>query len=370
MIIILFLTALVLAYANGANDNFKATATVYGSDTLSYRGSLSLATVAQITGSVVSVLVAWSLVKTFGGKGLVPDAVVANPHFLVAVGIGAAGTVLIATRAGIPISTTHALIGGLVGAGYALAPGELNTSVLGKKYFVPLLTSPLLALGGAAVIYPIARLFRKVLRVEETTCLCVGETYEPVMVTPEGAYLSKATGLTIEVSRAGTCERRYMGSVFGLSAQSLLASLHKSSAFALGFARGLNDTPKVLALLVAATWTGLGTGPSLIALAGAMALGGVLHSRRLAQTMGKNITAMNQGQGFVANAVSSTLVIGASLMGSPVSTTHVSNGALFGISLWSGRSSKKLIAGIVLAWIATLPIGAAIAFAIARTAGG
>ena len=58
MIGLLLLTVLALAYANGANDNFKATATIYGSETLGYRGALALATVAQVLGSVASVFVA------------------------------------------------------------------------------------------------------------------------------------------------------------------------------------------------------------------------------------------------------------------------------------------------------------------------
>ena len=72
------------------------------------------------------------------------DTTVANPAFLVAVAVGAAGTVLLATRLGLPVSTTHALIGGLVGAGLALAPAELAWSSLTDRLLLPLLLSPLL----------------------------------------------------------------------------------------------------------------------------------------------------------------------------------------------------------------------------------
>ena len=165
--LILFLAALLLAYANGANDNFKATATVFGSNILGYRSSLLLASVAQLCGSASSLFLASALVRTFGGKGLVPDSVVADPAFILAVAIGGAFTVLIATRTGIPVSTTHALIGGLVGAGLALAsPGDFNAQALGQKYFLPLLLSPLMALGGAAVIYPPLSWLRRKLNLE------------------------------------------------------------------------------------------------------------------------------------------------------------------------------------------------------------
>ena len=116
LIAFLLLAALALAFANGANDNFKATATLYGSGNLAYDPARRLATVAQISGSLASVIWAQALLRAFGGKGLVPDSVVGDPTFLAAVGAGAAVTVLFATRIGLPISTTHALVGGLAGA--------------------------------------------------------------------------------------------------------------------------------------------------------------------------------------------------------------------------------------------------------------
>ena len=90
---------LFLAFANGANDNFKGFATVWGSATLNYRKALIIATIAAIAGSLLSVLLAHGLVKQFSGKGLVADKIVALPAFALAVGVGAAAAVLIATRA-------------------------------------------------------------------------------------------------------------------------------------------------------------------------------------------------------------------------------------------------------------------------------
>jgi PiT family inorganic phosphate transporter len=104
----------------------------------------------------------------------------------------------------------------------------------------------------------------------------------------------------------------------------------------------------------------------LAALALAMLFGGILHSRKLAETLGKNITTLNRGQGLAANVVSSTLVIVASLMGSPVSTTHVSTGAIFGVGIWQRQISWKVAGGIVLAWVATFPLDASIALVVAR----
>ena len=110
----IILIGLLLAWGNGANDNFKGVATLLGSGTTSYRGALIWATVTTGLGSMTALLVARQLLSAFSGEGLVPAHVVADPIFPAAVALAAGLTVLAATRLGFPISTTHALIGGLV----------------------------------------------------------------------------------------------------------------------------------------------------------------------------------------------------------------------------------------------------------------
>ena len=362
---ILLLSVVLLAYANGANDNFKAVATLYGSSTLTFRASLVVATVAQVLGSVASVVLAGVLLHAFGGKGLVPDEVAANSTFLIAVGVGAAATVLIATRMGLPISTTHALVGGLAGAGLALASSEMIWSGLATRFVTPLLVSPLLATVAAGGLYPLASRIRKRMGIGAATCLCVGREVTPVSVTPAGMIVTGASGLRLTIAESEQCMIRYTGSFCGFTAERLVDVLHLISGTALGFARGLNDTPKIMGLVIGAAWSGLNPRVALVVIAVVMALGGVLHSARIARTMGKRITAMNTGQGLLANVVASSLVIGASLAGFPVSTTHVSTGAIFGISLWTGQSNRMVVAGIVASWVITLPMAAVIAYTVA-----
>src|SRR5438105_9945407 len=94
---IVLLAVFCVAYANGANDNFKGVATLFGSGTTNYRKALAWATVTTFAGSLLALLLAHGLVNTFKGKGLVPDVVTTEPAFLVAVSLGAAFTVLLAT---------------------------------------------------------------------------------------------------------------------------------------------------------------------------------------------------------------------------------------------------------------------------------
>lgn len=155
------------------------------------------------------------------------------------------------------------------------------------------------------------------------------------------------------------CSRRFGGRMFGLEAGAVLDGCHFLSTGAVGFARGLNDTPKIMALLVAESVLPL-QGIVLL-VAGAMALGGICNARKVAETMSLRITAMNPGQGFTANLVTAALVLTASVFGLPVSTTHVSVGALFGLGAATGTARRRTILTIVLAWVTTLPLAALLA---------
>lgn len=359
MTLFLLLAAVMfLAYANGANDNFKGVSTLFGSRTVGYKKALVWATLTTFAGSMTAVALAGELVKTFSGKGLVPDGLTAQPAFLLAVALGAALTVFLATRSGLPISTTHALTGSLVGAAL-VAAGSVNLAKLGEKFFMPLAVSPLLSFMITAAAYPLLRRFRLAMGVEREMCLCIEpDMPQSVRMQPNGTAVVKATGVVLTVGQLQSCIQRYQGSVFGFDAQRVLDGLHFLSAGAVGFARGLNDTPKIVALLVAAAALRLPTAATLLLIAAAMALGGLLSARKVASTLSEKITPMNHGQGFTANLTTSLLVLFASRFGFPVSTTHVSCGSLFGLGAVTGGARWKMIRTIVLSWVGTLPAAA------------
>jgi PiT family inorganic phosphate transporter len=350
---------LFLAYSNGANDNFKGVATLFGSGTCTYRTALAWATVTTLSGSLLALVLARGLVETFKGKGLVPDAVTSQPAFVLAVALGAALTVLLATLTGLPVSTTHALTGGLVGAGVLAAAGDVKFAALGTSFLLPLFFSPVAALVLTVAIYPLFRWARRRSGVSNVSYVCIGASYEEVAAQPDGSLMLVKTGVAVEVGTAPECVQRYQGRVLGLEVGRLLDGFHYLSGGAVGFARGLNDTPKIVALLLAGEAVGPNIGLALVAVA--MAVGGVLNARRVAETMSKKITRMSPGQGFSANLITSLLVAGASRLGLPVSTTHVSVGSLIGIGVVSGTARARMVLTILLAWVTTLPLGAALA---------
>jgi inorganic phosphate transporter, PiT family len=345
---------LFVAYANGANDNFKGVATLFGSGVADYHRALWWATATTLAGSVAAVFLATRLISVFQGKGLVPDNLIQSPDFLASVVLGAAITVMAATRIGMPISTTHSLTGALLGGGVAAAGFHLNVGTLFQSFFLPLLISPLIAVALSFLLYPLFRAALRCAGAGQQTCVCVGNEVVPAMVTPEGHTLSSAWGpLRVIVGQEARCVQRLTGSMLGINVQRLIDYGHYCSAGAVSFARGLNDTPKIVALGIAAGALGLEGSIGWVAIL--MAAGGLLNARRVAETVSKRITAMEADQGFLANLVTSFLVIFASKWGMPVSTTHVSCGSLFGIGAVNGQAQWGVVRNIVLAWVLTLP---------------
>jgi PiT family inorganic phosphate transporter len=357
--IVILLAGLCVAYANGANDNFKGVATLFGSGTTNFRRALIWATATTFLGSLAAFALAGSLMQSFSGKGLVDDAIAAQPAFTGSVALGAGLTVLLATRFGMPISTTHSLVGALIGSGW-IAGSALSLSNLGSMFLLPLLVSPIMAIVVTGMIYPILRFTRRRLGVTRDICLCVGnETIEIMPANLHAVALQRAEQLTATLGDTVTCQSRYKGHVMGISAGDALDRAHFFSSGIVSFARGLNDTPKIAAILLVAPFLGVSTS---LAIVGTMiAIGGLISARRVAETMSQRITTMNHGQGFTANVVTALIVIGASRWGLPVSTTHVSCGSLFGIGAVTGQAHKNTIASILLAWFVTLPMAGGLA---------
>ena len=353
---LLFISACFLAYSNGANDNFKGVATLFGSGTTNYKKAINWATITTFSGSVAAIFLANELVKNFSGKGLVPNELITMPIFAISIAFGAALTVFIATKIGMPISTTHSLVGALFGAGVMAVGSQFNFEKLGGTFLMPLIVSPLMAALISLIAYLIFRYFRKRLGITKKTSLNIHEkeTASVASLNMDAAATLK-TKKTIEAKIENTLDT-YDGHILGLSSQKVLDSLHYVSSGVVSFARGLNDTPKIVGLLLIINAIDIKW--SMIIIATVMAIGGLINSKKVGITMSKKITPMNSGQGFTANMVTGLLVTTASIHGLPVSTTHVSVGSIFGIGTITKKADYKMIGKILLSWLLTLPMAA------------
>ena len=301
---LIIVAALAVAYANGANANFKGVASLFGSGTTGYWPSVQWATLATAAGCAVALLGSSAMLQAFSGKGLVPGDLAAQPMFLFAVAAGAGLANLLATRLGFPVSTTHMSIGGLIGAGSAARPDALNYATLWDTFAKPLLLAPFAAVVVGAVLYRVLK---------------------PLKLAPD--------------HRTKT-----------------LDALHFLSAGAVCFARGMNDTPKMAALLAGVAT--LSTRNAMLLITVFIVIGGLISAKHVADTLAHKITDMNPGQGFTANLATATLVILGTLKGLPLSTTHVSVGALPGIGITTRQAKWKTVIPVLLAWIVTLPSAA------------
>ena len=361
----LFVLLLALAFANGTNDVSKAIATLVGSGITNYQTAIVWGTVWTVLGACASGLVASAMVKTFS-SGLIAPGTATPPALALAVLTGAMIWVLIATRTGLPVSTTHALTGAIVGGGLAAFMGdELIWAAIAKKIALPLFLSPPLAFALSCLFHPALRM---VAARWEGACLCLLPASR-ALVTIDAKGMTRTLFQTTRLGQPvvavpSHCDRAGLrGITIGLD------SIHWISSGLASFARGVNDAPKIAAMVllgsVGAAWPSaqfqVGT---FVAVALAMGLGSYLGGLRVTEVLAEKVTTMDHAEGLSANLTTSSLVLVSATMGLPVSTTHVSSSAIIGIGLLKGVTTVRwrTVRDMVLAWIVTLPAAGILAW--------
>jgi PiT family inorganic phosphate transporter len=340
--------AAVLAFANGANDVSKGVATLAGSGRTSYRTAIAWGTWWTLAGCLASLVISIGLVKTFT-SGLVASAVLSSATFPLAIALAAAAWVLFASKTALPVSTTHALTGAIVGAALVMGgAGSVKWGALLSAIAAPLALSPLVS---AAIGYGLQATARRA----SPACICVRQEISPVGVQPGGA-MTGALAPRI-VARIDGCPADHGPRLIPA------AFLHWGSAAALSFARGVNDNVKIAAIAALGT-TAVG-GPlwtAFAATAVAMTLGGYLAGLAVTKTLGERVVKMDQDTGLAAALVAAGLVMAASFYTLPVSTTHVSTGAIVGAGLRQDRRAVDWtrVWSLIGAWVGTLPLAAAL----------
>jgi PiT family inorganic phosphate transporter len=310
---VLIVLALGFTFLNGFNDSAAIVATMVASGALTPRRALLLAGLAEFAGPLLfGVAVANTI-----GRGVV-DPTLVTRGMLIAALLGAGVWGVLAGVIGVPTSATHALVGGLIGATLAGVgfDGVLWRGLVG--IFAALAVAPALGLIGGF-------LYMK-------SMLRLGQYLTPA-VNPHLRRFQVVTSMLVALSHGANDAQKGMGVI----AAGLLAA-------------GATDRFEV------PSWT-------IVACAGSIALGVALGGQSTLRTLGMRIFTIRPVHGFAAQATSAGIVICASLLGGPASTTQVATSAIFGVGAAERITKVRWEVGdaIVTAWLVTVPVAAIVA---------
>jgi PiT family inorganic phosphate transporter len=314
LLVVVVVVALGFDFTNGFHDTANAVATSVSTRALTPRMAVLIAALANLAGAFVTTAVA----KTVG-KGVI-DTGLATPKTVLAALIGAITWNLLTWWWGLPSSSSHALIGGLIGAGFVQSgtDGVLWHDVT-HKVLIPALAAPTIAFAAAAIVLlAIYWIFR--------------------WMTP------------------GAANRTFR-----------LGQLVSGTWFA--FTHGANDAQKTMGVIALALFTHGSIDefyiPTWVKIAAgvAIAAGTYAGGWRIMRTLGQRVIAMEPAQGFSAQAAGGAVIYLATHFGYPLSTTHTISGAVMGAGAGKRLSAVRWgVAGnIVFAWILTIPAAAAVA---------
>ena len=317
LLVVVVVVALAFDFTNGFQDTANAIATSVSTRALSPRAAVVLAAAFNLAGAFLTTAVA----KTVG-KGII-DTGLANEKTVLAALLGAVCWNLVVWRLGLPSSSTHALIGGLVGAALAQSgSGGVKWHGLAHKVVLPAIASPLLGfLGAFAVLTAVYWLFQR--------------------------------------AAPGVANRGFR------TAQVVTGSF-------VAFIHGANDSQKTMGVLTLALYEShhipTFNVPTWVKLAAGLAIGAGTYAGgwRVIRTVGQRIFKIEPPSGFAAQTAAGATLYVATHFGYPVSTTHTVSGAVMGAGATRRFSAVRWgVAGnIVVAWLLTIPAAALVAAAV------
>lgn len=348
LILIVILVALAFEFINGFHDTANSIATVVGTKVLTPRQAIFLAAVTNLCGALAGTAVAATI-----GKGLV-DTNYVNSLTVICGLLGGIAWNLVTWRVGLPSSSSHALIGGLLGATLASAKNNWSVIIWSK----PDATKPCYAWGG---------LLYKVILPMFTS---------PVLGFVIGFFLMTLLYLLVLRWKPGTVH-----TVFG--------KLQLLSAGYMGFSHGSNDAQKTMGIIALALFTATQAGtldhlpaalnflrtPKFeIALwikvicAVTMACGTATGGWRIIRTLGHKMVKLQPVHGFAAETTAATVLMVAARLGMPISTTHAISTSIMGVGAAKNFKALRweLVERILWAWFLTLPVTGGIAWLLVR----
>jgi PiT family inorganic phosphate transporter len=389
---------LFMAWGIGANDVANAMATSVGSKALTIKQAILVAAIFEFLGAVLAGGEVTSTIR----KGIVDaDLLVGSPELLVygmLAALLAAGTWLyIASRNGWPVSTTHSIVGAIVG--FAAAGIGVDAVQWGKVATIVMswVASPLTAGFIAYLIYQSVQ--RLILRQDDP--LSMAKRYVPIYIFFAAFTITLVTilkglkhvGLTISlvdsymlaiaiaigiatvgsiaISRIEPDPKAEKSQHF-YTVERVFAVLMVVTACGMAFAHGSNDVANAigpLAAVISIAQSGEIAAKSALPIwvlalgGGGIVIGLATFGRHVIATVGKKITQLTPSRGFAAELAAATTIVIASGTGMPISTTHTLVGAVLGVGLARGIEAidLRVVARIFVSWVVTIPAGAFLA---------
>lgn len=385
--------ALYMAWSIGANDVANAMGTSVGSGALTIWGAIFVAAIFEFSGAFL----AGGHVTDTVRKGMLDMNLLSSDQLIwgmLASLMSAATLLLVATRYGLPISTTHSIIGAIVGFGaVSIGPEAVKWGKV-AEIVLSWLSSPLLSGTLAFVIFQITRtliLDREdpLERVRKIGPFFFFYVFFIIgLVTLFKGLKNLHLDLTLEQSLLGSVVLGIVGAGIGVfvlrgvrageagpnkrfgPTERVFVVLQIMTACAVAFAHGSNDVANAigpLAAIVSAVNEGIDVAgkspvqPWMLAVGGiGIAVGLATWGYRVMETVGKKITELTPSRGFAAELAAATTIVLASRLGIPVSTTHTLVGAVLGVGLARGIGAvdMRVVGHIVVSWVATLPVAA------------
>ena len=386
---------LYMAWAIGANDVANAMATSTGAKAISFKQAVVIAAVFEFAGAV---LAGGSVTSTIR-SGIVDASLLAGTPELMIYGmlgslLAAAVWLNLASKMGWPVSTTHSIIGAIVG--FAAVGIGMDAVQWGKvgQIVMSWVVSPLVSGVIAFIIFRTVQ----VLILDRTDPIERARKYVPVymliaafmvvmmtltkglkhvgldLTTPQNLVI--ATVVSIIVAVAGKliidriqvdpdADRKFRFA----TVERIFGVLMVITACSMAFAHGSNDVANAVgpvSAVISVATTGLVEGKSAISPwvlllgGGGIVLGLATYGRKVMQTVGTQITALTPSRGFAAEMSAASTIVLASSTGLPISTTHTLVGAVLGVGMARGISAINLtvIRNIFLSWLITVPAGA------------
>ena len=388
------LLAFYMAWAIGANDVANAMGTSVGSGALTVGGAIIVAAIFEFAGAFL----AGGHVTDTVRKGILDMSSLGREQLIYGMmaSLASAGTLLIgATRFGLPISTTHAIVGAIVGFGaVAIGIDAVNWPKV-LQISLSWITSPLLA---GVIAFAIFHLIRSTI-LNKSNPVHQIRKYGPAffffvffiigLVTLFKGLKHINLDLDLMEALAGSVALGLIGSGIGAffirrvqigetdpdhrfdQVERIFVVLQILTACAIAFAHGSNDVANAIGPLAAIVnavenvdlTAKAPVAPWMLAIGGlGIVIGLATWGYRVMETIGKKITELTPSRGFAAQLAAASTIVLASRLGIPISTTHTLVGAVLGVGLARGITALDLrvVGNILASWIATLPIAAAL----------